>query len=120
MMDAEPMTMPSMVRRKRTLLALKLSTARRTISLNIMVERALARVRSKELGFGMLVVAIAFKIRLLPVSQWCEVSGECQSRFLCRLILKQQPCNSIILNQFYCRHMHRCKMCAKCSILLGI
>jgi hypothetical protein len=32
------------------LLARKLSTARRTISLNIMVERALARVRSKELG----------------------------------------------------------------------
>ena len=50
MMDAEPMTMPSMVSMKRVLLARKLSTASRTTSLNIMVERALARVRSKEVG----------------------------------------------------------------------
>ena len=73
MMDAEPMTMPSMVSMKRNLLALKLSTARRTISLNIMVERALASVRSKELNFGMLVVAIALKIRLLSVAQRCAI-----------------------------------------------
>ncbi len=62
MMDAEPMTMPSMVSRKRALLARKLSMASETTSLNIMVVRALARVLSKDLGsragLGALVVAI--------------------------------------------------------------
>jgi hypothetical protein len=68
------MTIPSMVRRKRVLLERKLSTANRTTSLNIMVERALARVRSNELGLGRFVVAIGLKIRRLPVSQRCRVS----------------------------------------------
>src|SRR5260370_543553 len=75
MMEADPMTMPSMVRRKRTLLARKLSTARRATSLNIMVERALARVRSNELSFGGVMVAMLFRIRLLSVSQRCTVSA---------------------------------------------
>jgi hypothetical protein len=41
------------------LLARKLSTASLTTSLNIMVERALARVRSKEVGLEIFVVAIS-------------------------------------------------------------
>ena len=67
------MTMPSMVSRKRVLLARKLSTASRTTSLNIMVERALASVRSKEVGLARFVVAIRLTIRRLPVSQRCRV-----------------------------------------------
>ena len=47
MMDAEPMTMPSMVSKKRVLLALKLSSARLTVSRKATVERALASVRLK-------------------------------------------------------------------------
>jgi len=58
MMEAEPMTIPNIVSRNRVLLARKLSTASRTTSLNIMVERALAKVRSKEVGLEGLVVAI--------------------------------------------------------------
>ena len=58
MMDAEPIIMPSMVSMKRVLLARKLSTASLTTSLNIMVERALASVRSKEVGLARFVVAI--------------------------------------------------------------
>ena len=46
-MEAEPMTMPSMVRRKRVLLARKLSKARLTVSRKATVERALRRVCSK-------------------------------------------------------------------------
>ena len=53
------MTIPSMVSRNRVLLARKLSTASLTTSLNIMVERALARVRSKEVGLARFVVAIS-------------------------------------------------------------
>jgi hypothetical protein len=60
-MEAEPITIPSMVSRKRVLLARKLSTASLTTSLNIMVERALANVRSKEVGLERFVVAITFK-----------------------------------------------------------
>jgi hypothetical protein len=60
------MIIPSMVNRKRTLLALKLSIASLTISLNIIVERALCSVLSKELilvlggatGLGRFAVAI--------------------------------------------------------------
>jgi len=74
MTDAEPMIMPNIVSRNRVLLARKLSTANRTTSLNIMVERALARVRSKEVGLERFVVAISLTIRRLPVSQWCGVS----------------------------------------------
>jgi hypothetical protein len=51
MIDAEPITMPSMVSRNRILLARKLSIASRTTSLKSMVERALASVRSNELDF---------------------------------------------------------------------
>jgi len=51
MMEAEPMIMPSMVRRKRTLLARKLSMARRKISLKPRVELALASVRLKDEAF---------------------------------------------------------------------
>ena len=53
------MTIPSIVSMNRVLLARKLSTASRTTSLNIMVERALASVRSKEVGLDRLVVAIS-------------------------------------------------------------
>src|SRR6266702_1712731 len=81
MMDAEPMTMPSMVRRKRTLLARKLSTARRATSLNIMVERALARVRSNELNFGGVLVAM-----LLGLDSFQYLSG---ARFLRTFLLSQ-------------------------------
>ena len=50
MMDAEPMIMPSMVSRKRTLEARKLSMASRTVSRMAMVAVALARVASKVTG----------------------------------------------------------------------
>ena len=70
---AEPMTIPSMVSRNRVLLARKLSTASLTTSLNIMVERALASVRSKEVGLARLVVAITLTIRRLLESQRCTV-----------------------------------------------
>jgi hypothetical protein len=46
-MEAEPMTMPSMVRRKRVLLARKLSKARLMVSRKATVDRALRRVFSK-------------------------------------------------------------------------
>ena len=49
MIEADPMTMPSMVSRNRVLLARKLSTASLATSLNIIVDRALASVRSNEL-----------------------------------------------------------------------
>jgi hypothetical protein len=56
------MTMPSMVSRKRALLARKLSTASENISLKIIVLPALANVLSKVPfstgGLGTLVVAI--------------------------------------------------------------
>ena len=52
------MIIPSMVNRKRVLLARKLSTASLTTSLNIMVDRALASVRSKEVGLERFAVAI--------------------------------------------------------------
>src|SRR5215469_12526038 len=85
MMEAEPMIMPSMVRRKRTLLALKESMASLTTSLNIMVERALRRVASNVerrcfgagfaavSGLGRFTVAMWYclMIRRLTVSQWC-------------------------------------------------
>jgi hypothetical protein len=57
------------------LLALKLSTASLTTSLNIMVVRALASVRSKEVGLARFVVAIGLTIRRLQVSQWFTISG---------------------------------------------
>jgi hypothetical protein len=44
---------------------LKLSTASLTTSLNIMVDRALASVRSKEVGLARFVVAIGQTIRRL-------------------------------------------------------
>src|SRR5260370_42405030 len=69
MIEAEPITMPSMVRRNRVLLARKLSTASLTTSLNIMVERALASVGSKEDGVGRFGVAIPLTMRPLPLSQ---------------------------------------------------
>ena len=72
MMEADPMTMPSMVSMNRVLLARKLSTASLTTSLNIIVERALARVRSKEVD--LVTIAIDLTIRRLPVSQRCTVS----------------------------------------------
>ena len=79
MMDAEPMTMPSMVSRKRALLARKLSIASETISLKIMVLPALASVLSKVFfstaGLGTLVVAISGSIRRLPVWQRCRHSA---------------------------------------------
>jgi hypothetical protein len=56
------MIMPSMVSMNRVLLARKLSTASRTTSLNIMVERALARVRSKEVGLERFAVAIRLRL----------------------------------------------------------
>jgi hypothetical protein len=62
-----------MVSRNRVLLARKLSTASLTTSLNIMVERALASVRSKEVGLERLVVAITLTIRRFLVSQRCTV-----------------------------------------------
>src|SRR5580698_4236315 len=46
-MEAEPITMPSIVSRKRVLLARKLSMARLTVSRKAIVCRALRRVRSK-------------------------------------------------------------------------
>ena len=58
------MIMPSMVNMKRVLLARKLSTASRTTSLNIMVDRALARVRSKEVGLDGVTVAIEISYQL--------------------------------------------------------
>jgi hypothetical protein len=62
MMDAEPMTMPSMVSMKRALLARKLSMASETISPKTMVVWALSSVLSNVLfsgaGLGTLVVAI--------------------------------------------------------------
>src|ERR1700744_6528227 len=61
MIEADPMTIPSMVSRNRVLLARKLSTASLATSLNIIVDRALASVRSNELGLGGLVVAIALE-----------------------------------------------------------
>jgi hypothetical protein len=76
MMDADPITMPSMVSRKRALLARKLSMASETISLNIMVLLALASVVSNVFGsvagLGGVVVAIRSSdsaIRRLSVSQ---------------------------------------------------
>ena len=75
--EAEPITIPSIVSRNLTLLALKLSKASCSTSLKSIVLRALARVRSNELslgfstprltlasdespsGFGMFAVAIA-------------------------------------------------------------
>ena len=71
MMDAEPMTMPSMVSRKRTLEARKLSMASRVISLKTMVVRALASVASKVPGLGRLVVAMTVAIGRHSVSQRC-------------------------------------------------
>ena len=66
MMDAEPMTMPSIVSRNRTFEARKLSTARCTVSRNAMVEVALASVRSKLVrvmaGFGEVAVAISVNL----------------------------------------------------------
>jgi len=56
MIDAEPITMPSMVSRNRALLARKLSTASEITSRYIMVLRALASVLSNDFvsssGFG--------------------------------------------------------------------
>jgi hypothetical protein len=49
MIDADPITMPSIVSRNRALLALKLSIASETISLHIIVLRALASVLSNVL-----------------------------------------------------------------------
>ena len=74
MIEADPITIPSMVSRNRALPDLKLSTASDTISLHIIVERALASVVSKVLasGLDMLVVAIGSGIRRLPVSQRFE------------------------------------------------
>src|ERR1700759_5538455 len=48
MMEAAPITMPSMVSRKRVLLAEKLSSARVTVSRNATVERALRSVLSND------------------------------------------------------------------------
>ena len=74
--DAEPMTMPSIVSINATLLARKLSTASRTTSLNTMVERALARVRSNELDLERWWSPFFYclMIGLLQVSQRCTVS----------------------------------------------
>src|SRR6185312_8725971 len=62
MIDAEPITMPSMVSMKRALLARKLSTASENTSLKMRVERALASVLSNDFvscsGLGTIVVAI--------------------------------------------------------------
>ena len=64
MIDAEPMTMPSMVSRKRALLARKLSTASEITSLKIIVVCALASVLSNEFasnsGLGTIVVAMVY------------------------------------------------------------
>ena len=62
MIDAEPMTMPSMVSRNRALLARKLSTASEITSLKIIVVCALASVLSNDFvsssGLGTIVVAM--------------------------------------------------------------
>ena len=59
MTEAVPMTMPSAVSAKRTLLARKLSRASLRISLSTMVRRALSSVCSKEVGrFSVAVGAI--------------------------------------------------------------
>src|SRR6266702_1595757 len=71
MIEADPIIIPSMVSMNRVLLARKLSTASLTTSLNIMVERALASVRSKEVDLARFVVAITLTIRRLLVSQRC-------------------------------------------------
>src|SRR6187402_3160883 len=77
--DAEPMTMPSIVSRNRVLLARKLSNARLMVSRKATVERALRRMLSKERpegrrsarvvgrrGLGMLVgVAIVTILQML-------------------------------------------------------
>src|SRR6185312_951882 len=52
MMEAAPITMPSIVSRKRVLLAEKLSSARVTVSRNATVERALRSVLSNERADG--------------------------------------------------------------------
>src|SRR5580693_2615497 len=52
MMEAAPITMPSMVSRKRVLLALKLSSASVTVSRKATVERALRSVLSNERADG--------------------------------------------------------------------
>src|SRR5260370_16219858 len=73
MRDADPITIPSIVSRNGVLLERKLWTASVTTSLNIIVERALASVRSKEVGLARFVVAITLTIRRLLVSQRCTV-----------------------------------------------
>jgi hypothetical protein len=83
MMDAEPMTMPSIVSRKRILLARKLSTASRTTSLNIMVERALASVRSNEPVLEEVIAAICFAMgRLKRPDHWTSFSIAAVQYFL--------------------------------------
>jgi hypothetical protein len=70
MMEAEPITMPNMVNRKRALLARKLSIASAKTSLKIIVVWALASVLSNvfDSGSGVLVVAIR---EPLP---WCAAN----------------------------------------------
>ena len=65
--DAEPITIPSMVSKKRVLDARKLSIARLIVSRSAMVELALARVASKVwrsfgTGVGMGGVAVAILV----------------------------------------------------------
>src|SRR6266702_5163327 len=80
MIDADPITIPSIVNRNRALLARKLSTASEMISRNIIVLRALASVLSNDVfsgaGLGTLVVAIREStpsgIRRLSVWQRCR------------------------------------------------
>src|SRR5271168_4276764 len=74
MIDADPMTMPSMVSRKRALLARKLSTASDVTSLKIIVVCALASVLSNDdfvsgTGLGTLVVAMGKSLPSDPAAR---------------------------------------------------
>src|ERR1035437_10905821 len=107
MIDAEPMTMPTIVRMKRALLARKLSTASEKTSLKPIVVFALASVVANDFGsssgLGTFVVAIcgsclslldAFQVGSgagihAPRSE--EHTSELQSRqyLVCRLLLEK-------------------------------
>ena len=58
MMDADPITMPSIVSKKRVLLAQKLSMASSSVSPNARLVRALRIVRLNDSGVGGATVAI--------------------------------------------------------------
>jgi hypothetical protein len=64
--DADPITIPSIVNRNRTFEARKLSTARCTVSRKAIVDVALASVRSKLVGVfaGFRGVAVAILVNL--------------------------------------------------------